>query len=532
MAHAPDGTPSKGLSRQRRQLLQTLGAIGVFGTAGCADSAEDADADDEPADDQSTDAVDDGTDHVTDDDRDDGDDDPATAEYADANHDHSGEFGAATRLGEAAPVESITVDDLRTKTGPVIDVRAHGVVGDGSTDDSAAFQEAIDAATPHGVLYIPYDVRMRLESPVEMDFGGTPEQHRFAFICDGMITPAPGIGDAITIRNSAQIYVRVRVQGGGRDVETDTAVHLVGGRNQYVEGWGTNYDGTVYTFTNAATYSVGFLRTRGCGQSLAVYDASPMGEFRDGFDTAPIRAPEFHNTSDIQINQYENFVATNCEQGLLFDDCLSVFADKVAVGGIAEVPIMEIRDTWNANFSGVHLGGAPDRGAVIENTHDASFNIFSHVNNVGVEYRGSASARNRFAFNALSVEDTAFRIADDVTGGYHYVTGNISAGANIGLDVQTSDADIRLDGLEIRGNDLDLRLPSENEVHLHNSVIGSMQGWPKTTNHVGEERSAGSEPDGEQWEVGEVVAFEDTGGGDSGLYLKLPDGSWGRIGDI
>lgn len=75
--------------------------------------------------------------------------------FAPKEHDHSGEHDVASRLGEAAPVESITVEELYTKSAPVIDVTAYGARGDGETDDYEAIQQAFDAAGQRAVIYFP-----------------------------------------------------------------------------------------------------------------------------------------------------------------------------------------------------------------------------------------------------------------------------------------------------------------------------------------------------------------------------------------
>jgi len=71
-------------------------------------------------------------------------------------HDHSSpEYGGDT----------LRPSDLATERTPVVDVRSYGVVG----DDAGAFQAAVDAATPHGVLYIPYTVDLRFDSQVDIN---------------------------------------------------------------------------------------------------------------------------------------------------------------------------------------------------------------------------------------------------------------------------------------------------------------------------------------------------------------------------
>lgn len=50
---------------------------------------------------------------------------------------------------------SVSTDDAQFDGTPWVDVRNYGAVGDGSTDDSAAIQSAVDAASPGGSIYFP-----------------------------------------------------------------------------------------------------------------------------------------------------------------------------------------------------------------------------------------------------------------------------------------------------------------------------------------------------------------------------------------
>lgn len=114
---------------------------------------------------------------------------PENSPFAVKEHDHSGTYGISMDLGAEKPVELITVEDLMTVETPVVDVRAHGAVGDGETDDAKALQSAADAATPHGVLYVPADLHVYFESPIDINLTGAGGQNRFAFICEGTLKP-------------------------------------------------------------------------------------------------------------------------------------------------------------------------------------------------------------------------------------------------------------------------------------------------------------------------------------------------------
>lgn len=441
-------------------------------------------------------------------------------------HDHSsGAAGGAT----------LRPEHLATSSTPVVDVTAHGVVGDGETDDSAAMQKAVDAATPHGVLHVPYDRRVRLEETVTvaLNDGRAPgEQNRFAFVCEGALTPAPGIGPAIEIVGGVGPYVFARVQGGGGDVETDSAFRVEHNNAGHFEGWARDYAGRVFHFEKSATYSVGHLKTRNCGQSIAVFDASPMGEIRDVFDVAPTRGPEFHDSSDVCINQYENYMADGVtERGIRFENCLSVWIDRVAVGGRADTPPAEFRSSKHMFVNALHLGGSPTWGGVIDDVRFSTFRIFCNVNQSGIKYTGGGTYGNRIVLNAQNIAETGLLVTDDVFG-YHYISGNIVQTNARAIDIRSSGAEIHLNHVNAYENGGgDLSVPDENDVHTTNCRLRFVDGTPKTQNGVGVASADRERPDERNWAIGDRVVFTDTGDASgNGLYELTPQG-WSRVGD-
>lgn len=433
-------------------------------------------------------------------------------------------------------MESITVENLVTAETPVVDVRAYGVVGDGETDDAAALQAAADAATSQGILYVPADLHVYFESAIDIDLTGTDDQARFAFICEGALKPAGGLGDAIHIRggdeaNSYEPYVKVRIEGGGEDVDTDNAVLVTNTSGGLFEGVANEYAGTVYSFRDSAMLSIGTLRTRLCGQSVKIENCGSLGEFRDGWDTGPVRCPEFRHVHDISINQYENYMTEGItEQGVIFEDCLSVWADKVAVGGHADTPPAEFHDSQQMFINTLHLGGSPTWGAIIDNVRYAMFNVFCNFTAKGVKYEGSETDGNRVVLNGRNLSDKGLVVADDVSGGYHYFAGNMSQNDAQAVDIRTSDAEIHLDNFyAVENGGGDLSVPAENDVHLANCRFASVDGRPKTIDSVGIAAAPRDKPSAENWDVGDRVAFTDTedGSGD-GMYELIDYDTWAK----
>ena len=70
----------------------------------------------------------------------------------------------------------ITVQDIITKGGPKVDVRAYGAKGDGITDDTAAIQAAQDSLPDNGgILYFPSGTfigHLTLKSNVHIEGSG------------------------------------------------------------------------------------------------------------------------------------------------------------------------------------------------------------------------------------------------------------------------------------------------------------------------------------------------------------------------
>jgi len=419
----------------------------------------------------------------------------------------------------------------------VTDVRAHGVEGDGETDDTAALQSALDEAAPHGTVYIPADLRVRIGDTVTVEFSedGEPSDplSRFKFICDGVLTPDPGIGTAIELTDAVAPYVFVNAQGGGKDVESDSLFYVTGGRDGLFEGFGHRYDGRMFHFENTGTYSIRHLKTLECGQAVAVFDASPMGEIRDVFEISPTQAPEFHNSTDICINQYENYQGEDTTtRGVLLEDCLSVFVDRLLVGGDAETPPVEFRDCDNMFVNALHLGGFPGLGGLFENVRNSTFRIVCNVGERGIRYTGERSNGNRFVINATNTRDRGVIIDESISGGYHYFTGNVFSQEALAFDIRTATAEIHLDNVYATENrNGDLRLAEDNEVHLRDCHVGDIDGTPRTINGVGVHPATESLPDPSEWPAGTHVVSASAEDDGTELYLVLED-RWVRYGNV
>lgn len=419
------------------------------------------------------------------------------------------------------------------------------------------------------VLYGPYDVVLHSKTPIDIELGGVMErdpeenglldggpqnalegfQSRFAFVCHGTLNPAPALGDAIRLHGGVSPYVDVRIEGGGKDVETDTAIHVYDVKGGMFGARARMYDGTVCRFdlgpgdtkgdNITAEFSVGRVHTHHCGQSLSINtgNAGPVGEIRDVFDVSPVRGPEFRLTPDTSINQYENYMAQGrTERGVGFDRCVSIWADKILVGGAADTPPFEFKDSQHVFLNVLHLGGSPTHGTIFENVHKVTAQVITNqIQGTGVVYRGINTDSNRMFINAAN-SGRGLVIDESIGEGDHYVSGNFKDNTGTDIEVGSTDAEIHPnhvyapDGGELPGGGAGLVLPEENQVHLTQSRIASIEGTPKTTNQFGQTRADAETPDTSNWRVGDFVVFTDTedGSGD-GLYVKVPNGSWREI---
>lgn len=466
-------------------------------------------------------------------------------------HDHSSsEHGGDT----------LRPEDLATKRTPVVDVRSYGVEGDGETDDGEAFQEAVDAATPHGVLHVPYTVDLYFEQSIDVDLGlddeavqdGTGEQTRFALLCDGALSPAPGLGDAIHLHHGRFPYVDVRIDGGGESVETDTAIRISDMHGGLFEGYATNYDGTVFEFDNGRTrtagVTIGNLQTFGCGQPILMHPGPTeetlggeqgVGEIYNVWDAASVRCPVFQSTRGLSINQYENVVSRGrTEQGVVFEDCTSLTVDKFAVGGSAEVTNVTFRDIRDVHVGSLFTTHVPGTGVVIDSVEFGNFDrLFVNDNDIGLMYRQTGSietGQNRVVVDSMGNRESGLIIHESVTGEDHWFTGNIINNSGP-VQVDATDPDrLYMRDMAIYGNSSgNLVFADGNSVRLDDSHVTSMEGTPKALNGIGQAAAPEERPDPKEWSIGDIVGFRDTenGSGD-GVYLRRRTGGWARIGNL
>lgn len=174
----------------------------------------------------------------------------------------------------------VDVNDLIVKESPWLDVLAYDAVGDGTTDDSTAFQAAIDACPTGGIVFVP------------------PATYRVAnlVINKPMTFKGVGLGSKLQAVAAATGYI-IKVDGTAAGVVTRTSLGFDGGahtcnviiQDLYLEGndrgasigglyinqadWGTYKNLTIFNFAREAINCYSGLResifdnikTRWCG---------------------------------------------------------------------------------------------------------------------------------------------------------------------------------------------------------------------------------------------------------------------------
>ena len=73
--------------------------------------------------------------------------------------------------------DSLNSTNLNYKSGSAYDVRAYGAVGDGTTDDSTAFQNTINAAADGNAVFIPSAATLSVTTTIKLPQGTTLYSH-------------------------------------------------------------------------------------------------------------------------------------------------------------------------------------------------------------------------------------------------------------------------------------------------------------------------------------------------------------------
>jgi len=380
------------------------------------------------------------------------------------------------------------------------DVREFGVVGDGDTDDTVPLQRAADAATPHGVLYVPAECHVRITEGVDIDLE-SEERNRFRVQFDGALKPEAGAH--VHIHNGNSAIVDARVQGGSGDVDEDCAFRFTSLNSSWVNAWGENYPGTILRFDQAdqkrggvSTMSIGQVRSLECGRSVYMGPGPDdeewgfmggYGQVGDVWEHRPEKAFTAIQTNDLCIDQYENYVDEDNEQGVVFDDCHALWVDKMLVGGDASVPLTEVKNSDLFNFGELYACTNDTDALVFDSASRGRAQIHvGEANGVGLLVEDTSEHRDAgsltFEVDITETADAGVEITDAVTEGRIELRGTLE---NCGLDdgaptiaVQT-DSRVLLEQMAV-GDAVGPALRAGSDTHVLDCTFAEIDGTPAT----------------------------------------------------
>ena len=498
--------------------------------------------------------------------------DPDGTVLAELRHDSNGnliveQLGGSNidfKQADASNLNSLSTEEGRFSGIPWHDVTVYGAAGDGSTDDSQALQDAANAATPHGVLYIPTDSVVRLGSTVDVDLGLTDtqinnenpdEQNRFALVCDGAIQPAGGVGSGIHLHHGAGPYVDVRIEGGGDSANptSDNGIRVSDMLGGFYEGYAHDYKGTVYKIDTGSTrthyVSVGRLETNECGRPLLVEPGPTGRDPIDGFGSVAdlwsyndVEGAYFKSANDVTIQQYEDLQGDRTTTGVRFDNCGGLHINKMACGGPASTTLIKFLDCKSVYADEIYALKA-DVGVEINSVNDSTFFIRANQQaGTAIKYaeNGSEPTSSNYVHATTSQSDLSGLFIDSgLSGDYHWFSGVISTASQdesvAAVNIQaTSPRAIILQDMSIFNSSAseDVNIASNAPVDFWRVDAGrgsGISGSPRVLDGVGKDSGSSETPNPSDWEIGHKVLWTDNNDGSgNGLYQLESDGSTWR----
>jgi hypothetical protein len=249
----------------------------------------------------------------------------------------------------------------------VVDVRTFGAVLDGVRDDSGAIRSAFNSMIvnghPRGTLLIPVGTAF-LASGLDFDLGylnpannfGAGAGEHFAFVTHGVLTPAPGIGTAVRVRNGYSPVIDVKFFGGGGVGDVGLAIEGLLGASIAVEGrmfGGTllkaDATGDLARRVRAVNYMS--IIAINCGQAMDFRYIEAFGSIDNVIDFNCTHGSYFGYCADIGIKHYENFSPASQSVGLHFEQCNGLHLGTVSLGDRATEALMKIT---GGNFGYIH----------------------------------------------------------------------------------------------------------------------------------------------------------------------------------
>lgn len=450
-------------------------------------------------------------------------------------------FPEHTHEGAESGGANLRPSALATAQTPVANVKAHGAVGDGETDDTEALRSAVEAATPRGVLYVPHDVDLFFDAPIEIGLDHRHDAHvPFAFICEGTLRPAAGLGEAITIKDGGFIYVNVRIAGGG--APDDSAVVVHSSYWSMIEGVAADYAGTAFELRwvqdGGQVWGIGTMQGVNCGRTLFIDGCGGVGQIDTLVDLNNRELSRIRHPVDLSIDSYLGIASERTQTGFTIESPTSLWIDSLQVSGTDSIDNLTITSPTYARVGSIQSSGG-DRGLVVSNAEVLSMDrVLAHHNRVGMSL--GANERVRVGIDAHDNDEEGL-IVDRVSSRGVRVMGRVCEnGAPV--HVAAIDGSLAFSDFTATDNasdgDSPVQLVIEGapnaeippEIRFFDSRVPVIEGSPWTVNGTRDVQTVEAlEPAewvtlGPSWHVGDRIHVED-----EGVYLRGFGDNWWQI---
>lgn len=229
---------------------------------------------------------------------------------------------------------------------PIVSFNAKDIIENSVYDNSSILQNAINYAITNN-LNLVSDKTFYIATGLVVDFQGKSN------LKIGLkLKPIADIGTAILVKNGYNNTIDIAIVDGGSS--TDTGLEIIEMNTPRIFIRGIDFLGTLFRVSGSDATSdknVGCtveVKSERCGRAIThgdgVNSSSFFGVYTSIFDRGSTNGSIFQHSNDITIQHYENSFFQSDKISLLFDTCLSVHCQTIALGGRADY-LLKINDT-------------------------------------------------------------------------------------------------------------------------------------------------------------------------------------------
>lgn len=338
-----------------------------------------------------------------------------------ANENYS---AAIRRLNELAARLGVVEHELTTKVGKndwVYDVRDHGAVGDGKTDDTAAIKATIAAAMGDkekwstAIVFFPRGVYVTSETidvPTSIIIKGIGDFPMWKFTEEGSVLKYMGDGAALNCAKTVTIdgmnITGVNSVGNsiGIRAHESSAIDI---RDTTVAGFGTAL--RLFKVWYGSIRDVCFIENKHAGDveycyntnfwncRVACYTDKELSQ-GDGFSVTAESMVAFHGGA---IEGFKNY-AIKCDSGIT----LSCFGTYFETSPSVSTPVANCIDLNDAKMGNVNIVGCQVYVTNMRSFVNISRHTGSRVTAIGNTFKGGRAGQNTHIYR-ISPEPTAWR---------------------------------------------------------------------------------------------------------------------------